>query len=475
MPKTANLSFKGTAVYVNAILAQTTAGGVQGNSDITFLLDNQASYFLRNALTSNTKTAQTIFLATNLADQDHTLHIINGRSNSSFAQMVMLLDSIIYTTTSLQDDDIPGSQAGNDDQRSRTPSKSSVPIIAAICSAVGGIILGLLAFWLYLRARARKIQIPQSPPPPPNNLQASSTQRIVPFLAYKSPLPPDRSEPFDVRGGDMESIGGPSCINGKTVVTAIQFIITVPACADVPSPHNHVQFNVQLLLHHDGSEYRSMVYVRKGKAQLTRTDAYFNLGYYFSRSQVSASSRLPGGPYDQRQPLARHWKRSTYDQAETLDKPKVASFSFKGTAVYVNAILGEVTAAGVKGNSDVTFLLDDSVSYFLHNATSPTLHTIFSMTDLSNQNHTLTIVNGHPGGSFPQVMLFLDSIIYTTESSEEDVSTSPSPDARDADASSKPTRSDILIIIAISVGVGGIILGIFAYRLYLRCIGLFRS
>ncbi|KAL4251603.1 hypothetical protein AB1N83_013845 [Pleurotus pulmonarius] len=163
-----------------------------------------------------------------------------------------------------------------------------------------------------------------------------------------------------------------------------------------------------------------------------------------------------------------HWKRSTYDQAETLDKPKVASFSFKGTAVYVNAILGEVTAAGVKGNSDVTFLLDDSVSYFLHNATSPTLHTIFSMTDLSNQNHTLTIVNGHPGGSFPQVMLFLDSIIYTTESSEEDVSTSPSPDARDADASSKPTRSDILIIIAISVGVGGIILGIFAYRLYLR-------
>ncbi|KAF4605691.1 hypothetical protein EYR40_004480 [Pleurotus pulmonarius] len=162
------------------------------------------------------------------------------------------------------------------------------------------------------------------------------------------------------------------------------------------------------------------------------------------------------------------WKRSTYDQAETLDKPKVASFSFKGTAVYVNAILGEVTAAGVKGNSDVTFLLDDSVSYFLHNATSPTLLTIFSMTDLSNQNHTLTIVNGHPGGSFPQVMLFLDSIIYTTESSEEDVSTSPLPDARDADASSKPTRSDILIIIAISVGVGGIILGIFAYRLYLR-------
>lgn len=108
-------------------------------------------------------------------------------------------------TTSLQDDNIPGSQAGNDDQRTRTPSKSTVPIIAAICSAVDGVILGLLAFWLYLRARARKVQVPQSPPPPPNNLQASSTQRIVPFLAYKSPLPPDRSEPFDVRGGDIES------------------------------------------------------------------------------------------------------------------------------------------------------------------------------------------------------------------------------------------------------------------------------
>lgn len=106
--------------------------------------------------------------------------------------------------TSLQDDDIPP-QVKNDNQRSRTPSNPIVTIIGAIFAGVGGVILALLAYWLYLRAKARKIHVLQSLPPARSNLQASSTRPIVPFLAYKSPLPPSSSEPFDTRGGDIES------------------------------------------------------------------------------------------------------------------------------------------------------------------------------------------------------------------------------------------------------------------------------
>ncbi|KAF4572460.1 hypothetical protein EYR36_006965 [Pleurotus pulmonarius] len=98
--ETCGRACEGTAVYVNAILTEATAAGVRGNSDITFLLDNQATYFLRNAPISRGQTAQTVFSVTNLANQNHTLTIINGRLNSSFEQMILLLDSIIYTMTS---------------------------------------------------------------------------------------------------------------------------------------------------------------------------------------------------------------------------------------------------------------------------------------------------------------------------------------------------------------------------------------
>lgn len=62
----------------------------------------------------------------------------------------------------------------------------------------------------------------------------------------------------------------------------------------------------------------------------------------------------------------------------------------------------------------MTFLLDDQVSYFISKAPGfPIAQTVFSATGLVDGYHNLTIVNGHPNSSFAQVMMFLDSIIYT--------------------------------------------------------------
>ncbi|KAF4572466.1 hypothetical protein EYR36_006971 [Pleurotus pulmonarius] len=99
-----------------------------------------------------------------------------------------------------------------------------------------------------------------------------------------------------------------------------------------------------------------------------------------------------------------------------LDKPKAASFTFKGAAVYINCILAPATAAGVnRGNTELTFILDGNVEQIQRDAPNfPQYTTIFQKEGLQpDMKHRLTIVNGHERGKYNQAMVFLDSIVYT--------------------------------------------------------------
>ncbi|KAF7437314.1 hypothetical protein PC9H_004153 [Pleurotus ostreatus] len=115
------------------------------------------------------------------------------------------------------------------------------------------------------------------------------------------------------------------------------------------------------------------------------------------------------------------WKRSTYDSTANLDKPKSASFAFNGTAVYVYCILAPATAAGIPGNTDLTFILDGNVAQMLKDLSlSPQRTVVFQQDNLPFGEHGLTIVNGHMGSKYKQVMVFLDSIVYTADDSQSD-------------------------------------------------------
>ncbi|KAF4607173.1 hypothetical protein EYR38_001233 [Pleurotus pulmonarius] len=101
-----------------------------------------------------------------------------------------------------------------------------------------------------------------------------------------------------------------------------------------------------------------------------------------------------------------------------LDKPKAASFTFKGAAVYINCILAPATAAGVnRGNTELTFILDGNVEQIQRDAPNfPQYTTIFQKEGLQpDMKHRLTIVNGHERGKYNQAMMFLDSIVYTVD------------------------------------------------------------
>ncbi|KAJ8703221.1 hypothetical protein PTI98_001863 [Pleurotus ostreatus] len=188
-PKVATFSFKGTAVYVNTITNVQTGAGVPGNSDMTFLLDDQVSYFISKA--PGFPIAQTVFSATGLVDKYHNLTIVNGHPNSSFAQVMMFLDSIIYTTEFLP-------LAGPTRPKDNAPSRPNIRLVIGVSVGVGGLILGLLSCWLFLRVRARKVKARQSISALAFEARISSMQRVAPFLAYKSPIP-GQPETFDGR------------------------------------------------------------------------------------------------------------------------------------------------------------------------------------------------------------------------------------------------------------------------------------
>ncbi|KAJ8520341.1 hypothetical protein ONZ45_g2805 [Pleurotus djamor] len=130
------------------------------------------------------------------------------------------------------------------------------------------------------------------------------------------------------------------------------------------------------------------------------------------------------------------WTKSTFDSSQSFFS--VARFNFTGTAVFVQCILTHATRDRIPGNSQFLFTLDGVNTNFTKDALEPgvaTVTTVFSKTDLSSGAHALTIQNGFPGGPHSHGLIFLDSIIYTTDDDP------PAPPENTAFGTSTPNPS----------------------------------
>ncbi|KAJ8520359.1 hypothetical protein ONZ45_g2837 [Pleurotus djamor] len=215
-PKTATLVFNGTAVYVNCIVGPSTVFGVLGNVDITFSIDGLVAGTYTEPAPQQYIYRRNAFGRDGLSLGEHTLVIQNGRQNTEFDQVMMFLDSVIYTT----DDSLeqvtqpatpaptsnPNSDSGSQSASSNNGASRTSVIVAGVCAAIGGFLAGLFAFWLASRYPLR-IRRRSQPPSPINNTNttmttsspptsASSIPRngIVPFNDFR-PNPEARSEP----------------------------------------------------------------------------------------------------------------------------------------------------------------------------------------------------------------------------------------------------------------------------------------
>lgn len=205
----------GTAVYVYCILAPATAARIpcvastkpyylrdlyfnRGNTDLTFILDGNVAQMLKDPVLLPERTI--VFQQDNLPFGEHGLTIVNGHMGSKYKQVMVFLDSIVYTyvpgsaifsaclPVSSADDSQSdkgdgqsggrgkdkgdksgkGSNAGGDNLASTqaTSENKKLVIIAAICGVLGGILLLAILIWLYHRFRAKRTrQLPATPLP----------------------------------------------------------------------------------------------------------------------------------------------------------------------------------------------------------------------------------------------------------------------------------------------------------------------
>ncbi|KAJ8482263.1 hypothetical protein ONZ45_g15008 [Pleurotus djamor] len=217
-PKTATLVFNGTAVYVNCIVGPSTVFGVIGNVDITFSIDGVVAGTYTEQAPQQYIYRRNVFGRDGLSLGEHTLVIQNGRPNTAYDQVMIFLDSVIYTT----DDSLeqatqtappaptshPNSDSGSGSQASSSTngaSRTSV-IVAGVCAAISGFLAGLFAFWLAsrypLRLRSR-FQTPShivnnnttmTTSSPPTSTFSVPRNGIVPFNDFR-PNPEARLEP----------------------------------------------------------------------------------------------------------------------------------------------------------------------------------------------------------------------------------------------------------------------------------------
>ncbi|KAK0232898.1 hypothetical protein IW262DRAFT_32181 [Armillaria fumosa] len=94
----------------------------------------------------------------------------------------------------------------------------------------------------------------------------------------------------------------------------------------------------------------------------------------------------------------------------------LASYTFSGTAVYVNCILAQ-SVQHPTGRSDMTFFIDGVQAGTYSSEPDPSSPdyvynmTVFAYENLSSGRHIIQIQNGHIGGSAS--LILLDSIIYS--------------------------------------------------------------
>ncbi|KAJ8520583.1 hypothetical protein ONZ45_g2607 [Pleurotus djamor] len=106
---------------------------------------------------------------------------------------------------------------------------------------------------------------------------------------------------------------------------------------------------------------------------------------------------------------------STFDPGAESSAVSFASTTFTGLAVYVECLL---SISNSTWDSDLSFFIDERlVGTFSSVASSPPWEDssmiVFSKTDLSMGQHTITIQNGHENGRRSSVVL--DSVIYTQD------------------------------------------------------------
>ncbi|KAJ8468329.1 hypothetical protein ONZ45_g17277 [Pleurotus djamor] len=156
-PPTANLTFKGTAVFVQCIITNVALNN-QANSDMVFKIDDGLpTTYTRAALASKPGLITTVFHQDGLSPGEHTIFIQNGRERGGppeFNSTAIFLDAIIFTTNN-RTLGIESSDASNMPTEPPLPSraKSNTALIAAIVCSITAVVIIAVALWLFLRNR----------------------------------------------------------------------------------------------------------------------------------------------------------------------------------------------------------------------------------------------------------------------------------------------------------------------------------
>ncbi|KAJ8520344.1 hypothetical protein ONZ45_g2799 [Pleurotus djamor] len=141
----------------------------------------------------------------------------------------------------------------------------------------------------------------------------------------------------------------------------------------------------------------------------------YSRGWMKSRIESTANESTDGFP----QAMNDTWSLSVYARDDPMGPPPNATFRFNGTAVYVWCILTDVTADGVRANSEMLFFLDggESANFTRGKVGDGTYQvaSVYHKDGLSDQEHELVIQNGRQtNGTYMHVVALLDAIIYTT-------------------------------------------------------------
>ncbi|KAF9457474.1 hypothetical protein BDZ94DRAFT_1273082 [Collybia nuda] len=165
IPLIASFSFYGTAVYVYCVLANTQHYP-NGNSDLTFFIDHQETGSYTRAPPKDAiepfEYNVLVFAVDSLLQENHTLTITNGRTDSP--ESLLILDYIVYSYNSSLPDPIVSYKNGTNtkillgmqDQSGPPPANPNGKIIGGILGSVACILLILVAFLFRRQQKFKK-------------------------------------------------------------------------------------------------------------------------------------------------------------------------------------------------------------------------------------------------------------------------------------------------------------------------------
>ncbi|KAK0237315.1 hypothetical protein EDD85DRAFT_837208 [Armillaria nabsnona] len=172
-PHKVSISFSGTAIYVDCILAKSTSNPpLNGHSDMRFFIDGAlVGRFARDISNDSTSTYEygtTVYANTSIPTGLHTFRLQNGHTNST-TQSLVLLDAITYSYDDEQPDSsvtvystatasLVVSETGTPDGEDAVPSESSniASVVAPAITVPLVLVISIFALALYLRRRRRR-------------------------------------------------------------------------------------------------------------------------------------------------------------------------------------------------------------------------------------------------------------------------------------------------------------------------------